>query len=114
MSALDQKIKKIVDNFREDPRNKVFASEDVLILGIQELCRVEITSEKLREIIDQFEDGKLSGEGLDLYDGAVYPCYTLARLCFSEDPEDEDEEVDSQITWLENEDGSYVAEVRPY
>ena len=34
MSALDQKIKKVVDDFREDPRNKIFVSEDILILGI--------------------------------------------------------------------------------
>jgi hypothetical protein len=112
MSALDQKIKKVVDDFREDPRNKIFVSEDILILGIQELCRVKITTDKLREIIWQFVDGNLSDEKLDLYDGAVYPCYTLARLCFAQDPEDEDEELDSQITWLLNEDNSCVAEIR--
>jgi len=46
-------------------------------------------------------------------DGAVYACSVLARKCFGENPEDKDVDVDYQISWLENNDGSYVAEIRP-
>jgi len=48
-----------------------------------------------------------------MYDAAVFCCSVLSRKCFAEDPEDEEAEVDYQISWIKNDDGSIVAEIRP-
>jgi hypothetical protein len=50
---------------------------------------------------------------MEIYDAAIYSCSQLAKACFGEDPEDDDEEVDHEVSWVENDDGSYTAEVRP-
>ena len=46
-------------------------------------------------------------------DAAIYACSVVAGMCFGDDPEDEDEEVDYEISWLEEDGGEYTAEIRP-
>lgn len=43
----------------------------------------------------------------------TFGCSVLARKCFGVDPDDEDEEVDYELSWLEADDGAVVAEIRP-
>jgi len=47
---------------------------------------------------------------MSIYDGAVCACGSAARQCFRDDPE---ENIDYEIDWLEQDDGSIIAEVRP-
>lgn len=109
---LEDLIGVIAKSYHKEPRNKVFANEELLIASVLEEIDVEITGPQLRGVIDKFIAGEMNEPEQMVYDAAVYACSVLARLCFSEDP-DEDAEVDFQITWIENDDASYSAEVRP-
>lgn len=110
---LDEQIEKIAATFHEDPKNKVFANEKLLLASVLEENGNEISAEKLVTIVKSYEDGDLSDTDEELYDAAVYCCSVLARKCFADDPEDEDEEVDFNLTWLHEDDGSVSAEIRP-
>ena len=110
---LDEQIEQIAATFHEDPKNKVFANEKLLLASVLEENGNEISSENLVTIVKSYEDGNLSETDEELYDAAVYCCSVLARKCFAEDPEDEDEEVDFNLTWLHEDDGSVSAEIRP-
>ncbi len=111
--SLDEMIEEIVEEFKKDPRNKVFAPEAVLLASAKEETGDNISKETLRPIIEKHQNGELDDDDYDVLDGAVYACSVLARKCFGENPEDKDVDVDYQISWLENNDGSYVAEIRP-
>ena len=69
----------------------------------------------LREWEPLAEQGDASAQSILgwMYDAAVFCCSVLSRKCFAEDPEDEEAEVDYQISWIKNDDGSIVAEIRP-
>ena len=111
--SVDQLVEGIVAEFRADPRNKVFAQESVLIASAQEETGEKISTEELHELIEGHQNGSLDDDDLEKFDGAVYVCGVLARLCFGENPDDEDEEVDYDVSWIENDDGTYSAEIRP-
>lgn len=110
---LDQLVEDVVKVFCADPKNKVFATEDMLLASIKEEAGVDMTAEQLHSLIDNFSSGSLEDDEYETYDAAVYVCSVLASQCFGEDPDDEDEEVDYAISWIENSDGTYSAEVRP-
>jgi len=110
---LNDLIEKITMQFRKEPRNKVFASQELLIASVSEESGQEITPQKLLSVVRAYEDGDIDGEDEELYDAAVYCCGVLARKCFGDDPEDDETDVDYDLTWLEDEDGSVSAEVRP-
>lgn len=111
--SLDSQLDMLVTAYQDDPRNKVFVNEAVLLASVAEECGTSITSEQLRQIVTDYQDGDLDDDATEIYDGAVYACAEIARRCFADDPDDESEEVDYQISWIEAEDGSVVAEVRP-
>lgn len=100
----------IVSTFKSDPRTKVFASEELLIESVQEETNKKISTSQLRSIIYKYISGDMADKDEVVYDGAVAICGALARNCFSEDPE---EDIDYEIDWLEQDDGSYIAEIRP-
>lgn len=110
---LERLLSDIVDEFRTDPRNKVFAPESLLLMSVEEEAGVKLSSEQLRILIESYQSGSIQDDDLANYDGAVYVCGVLARLCFGDNPDDEDEEIDYEISWIENGDGSYSAEIRP-
>ena len=110
---LDQQVEQLAAIFHQDPKNKVFANEKLLLASVLEESGNEISAEKLVTIIKSYEDDNLSGADEELYDAAVYCCNVLARKCFAEDAEDEDEEVDFNLTWLHKDDGTVFAEIRP-
>ena len=112
--SLDGLVEKIVKEFREDPRNKVFVQESVLLASVEEEVGEKISTEELRSIVSKFQEGELEeGEEEEKYDAAIYACSVVAGMCFGDDPEDEDEEVDYEISWLEEDGGEYTAEIRP-
>ena len=113
MLNLSEIIEKISDEYRKDPRNKVFAPQELLIASAKEEMDEDISAETLIKIVSTFQDGNISGDDQERYDAIVYGCGLLARKCFADDPEDEDAEVDYQISWIENGDGSISAEIRP-
>jgi len=110
---LDDLIEVVSSEFRKDPKNKVFASQDILIASVLEESGEVISPEKLTSIVRAYEAGSLEENDQEIYDAAVYCCSVLARKCFSDDPEDEDAEVDFSLSWIEGEDGSLIAEIRP-
>jgi hypothetical protein len=106
-----QLIDKIIDDFKKDPRTKVFVDEQTLLAAAkEETGEAEITIEKLREVIAKYINGDLEdSDEQSIYDGAVYACGVAANNCFGADPDDE---VDYELDWILNSDDSYSAEVR--
>ena len=113
MPDFDELIEKISNEFHKDPRNKVFASHELLIASVKEETGEDISTDRLSSIVSLYSDGEIDGDEEEIYDAAVYSCGVLARKCFADDPEDEDAEVDYEISWIENEDGTIAAEIRP-
>lgn len=103
-------IDQIVDEFKSNPRNKIFINEEILIASVKEETGDVINSNQLRSIIAKYINGDMNEAEQSLYDGAVYACGLTARRCFNEDPDDD---LDYEIQWLEGDDGSYTAEVSP-
>ena len=108
----DAMIQSLAEEFRKDPRNKVFVGEDILLASVLEETGQKIDGHRLREVIKAYLSGDLDSHAQDVYDGAVYACSSAAKLCFAENPDDEDEEVDYSISWIEDSDGDFSAEVR--
>ena len=96
--------------YKKDPRNKIFVTEEILLSSVAEEIGEAITLEQLREVISAFLSGDMDENLESIYDAAVYSCSLSAQHCFNDDPEDE---IDYEIDWLENDDGAYVAEIRP-
>ena len=113
MPDFDELIEKISDEFHKDPRNKVFAPQELLDRECERGNGEDISAERLSSIVSSYEEGEIDGDEEEIYDAAVYCCGVLARKCFADDPEDEDAEVQYEISWFENEDGSIAAEIRP-
>lgn len=111
-----EKIDKIIDAFKADPRTKVCIDEDTLLASAIEESGNEISIEQLRQVIKNFLSGEMEDDDYPNYDGAVYACAVAANHCFGDPEEHEDDDdysVDYEIEWIENDDGSFVAEVRP-
>ena len=110
---LEMLAQKIIDNYKADPRNKVFVEESVLISAVAEETGQEVTAYRLREVVAAWQNGELADFEREIYDGATYACAYIARKCFSENPEDEDLDVNYEISWVESVSGALVAELRP-
>ena len=72
--------------------------------------RGAVSAAQIRKVIAAYLSGDMDGKLEAIYDGAVYACGLSAKHCFNDDPEDD---IDYEIDWLEQSDGSFVAEVRP-
>lgn len=110
MSDLSSMMKALVDEYKADPRNKIFVSEEILVASASEETDKIIDSSQFREVISNYLSGDIDEEQESIYDGAVCACGSAARQCFGDDPE---EDIDYEIDWLEQDDGSVIAEVRP-
>ena len=108
--SLSVLVDKLQTEYKADPRNKIFINEEMLIASVSEETGNEVTAEDLRVVIAAFLSGDMDDSQQSIYDGAVYACSLSARHCFNDDPEDD---VDYEIYWQEQTDGTYVAEVRP-
>jgi hypothetical protein len=102
----------IVEEFKADPRNKIFASEQLLIMSVKEETGKQINAVELRKVINKFLAADMTDKDYEIYDGAVAVCGELARSCFGADPS-EGEDVDFQIEWCDDENGSFSAVIRP-
>lgn len=109
----DALIDKTVGVYRADPRNKVYASSNLLVAAVEEELGVTASTNSIAEVVDRYKEGNIQGEDQDIYDAMTFGCSVLARKCFGVDPDDEDEEVDYELSWLEADDGEVVAEIRP-
>lgn len=111
-----ERIDRIIDDFKFNPRNKVHIDEATLIACATEETGNEVTAEQFRSAVGNFLSGDMDGDDYQVYDGAVYACSVAAKHCFG-DPEnhedDDDYSIDYELDWLESSDGSYAAEVRP-
>ena len=87
-------IQSLAEEFRKDPRNKVFAGEDILLASVLEETGQKIDSDRLREVINAYISGDLDSDAQDVCDAVAYACSSAAKVCFAENPDDEDEEVD--------------------
>lgn len=100
----------IIAEFKSDPRNKVFVSFDTLLASACEETGKKIKGDKLSKVIDDYQTGDLDDKGEEIYDGAVAIIGYVARSCFGDDP---DEDIDYEIDWIQEDDSTYTAEVRP-
>lgn len=99
--------------FHDDPKNKAFASEQIMLASIKEEAGEEIDADEFHKLIQSYDSGTLNEQDQDLFDAAMYACSLIAKACFADDPEDEDEEVDYSVSFIENEDNTVSAEIRP-
>jgi vancomycin resistance protein YoaR len=107
---LDDLIEKMATEFKTDPRNSTFVSESMLLASVAEEVGKQISTVELREVIAAYLNGEMDETQEVIYDGAIYASGLAARHCFSDDPEDD---IDYEIDWQEQNDGSYLAEVSP-
>lgn len=109
-------IDKIIDEYKADPRNKVFIDENTLLASAIEETGNDISVDQLRKAIKNFLSGEMEDDDYSIYDGAIYACGVASNNCFG-DPsaheDDDDYSVDYEIDWIENDDGSFCAEIRP-
>jgi hypothetical protein len=110
---MEKELDEIAEEFKSDPRNKVFASQDLLLKSVFEETGRNITAEDLSRVIQDIENGDMNTGAEEVYDALTYCCGVLAKKCFSNNPEDEDEEVDFEVTFLEGNSGIISAEIRP-
>ena len=110
LSALVDACRELATEYKADPRNKIFVSEEMLIASATEETGTKVSAAKLRKVIAACLSGDMDDEFQAIYDGAAYACGLSARHCFNDDPDDD---IDYEIDWQEQEDGSYIAEVRP-
>jgi hypothetical protein len=108
--SLTELIEKLVTEHKADPRNKIFISEEILLASATEETGKKVSADQLRKVISAYLNGDMDEKLEVIYDGAVYGCGLSARHCFNDDPEDD---IDYEIDWQEQVDGSYIAEVRP-
>jgi len=100
-------------NFLKDPRNKAHVEESILLLSANEELGKKISPKALRTTIEKFINGGMSEKDEQLYDAAIYVCALIAKQVWANDPEDEEEDVEYSIDWIENPDDSVRAVVRP-
>ena len=108
--SLIELIEKLASDFKADPRNKIFVDEEMLVASATEETGKKVSVAKLRKVIAAYLNGNMDDKLEAIYDGAVYACGLSARHCFNDDPDDD---IDYEVDWQEQEDGSYIAEVRP-
>ena len=109
-------IDKIIDEYKSDPRNKVFIDEKTLLASANEETGNDISTDQLRSTIKNFLSGEMEDDDYVIYDGAIYACAVASNNCFGDPAEHEDDDdysVDYEINWIENNDGSFTAEIRP-
>ena len=109
-------IDKIIDDYKADPRNKVFIDEGTLLAAANEETGNGISVDQLRNAIKNFLSGEMEDDDYSIYDGAIYACAVASNNCFGDPAEHEDDDdysVDYEIDWIENDDGSFTAEIRP-
>ena len=104
----DELMRNLIGEYKKSPRNKLFIDENLLLASVKEEMGEETSAENLREIINNFLDGKLNEEEERIYDAAVYSCGVAARTCLGNDP---DKDVDYELEWILNSDDSYTAEI---
>lgn len=95
--------------FKADPRNKVFVPMPLLLQSACDETGAKIELSELTKAIADYLSGDCDEKSTSIYDGAVYICSKIVRLCLEVS---EDDDVDYSIDWLEESDGSYTAEVR--
>jgi hypothetical protein len=103
-------VDEIISDFKESPRNKVFVPIAVLCESASEELGKKVSVDKLTKVISDYIAGNLSEKNEAYYDGAVAVCGEVARRCFGDGPDDD---VDYEISWIENDDDTFSAEIRP-
>jgi hypothetical protein len=108
-------IDKIIAEYKANPRNKVYIEENTLLAAATEETGNNITADQLRSTIKNFLSGEMEDDDYSIYDGAIYACGIASNHCFGDPSEHEDDDysVDYEIDWIENDDGSFTAEIRP-
>ena len=103
-------VDEIISEFKDSPRNKVFVPMAVLCESASEELGKKVSAEKLARIISEYVAGNLTEKNEAIYDGAVAVCGEVARRCFGEGPDDD---VDYEVSWIENDDVTFAAGIRP-
>ncbi len=108
-------IDKIIGEYKIDPKNKILIDEDTLWASSVEETGNLVSRDQLRASIKNFLSNEMDGDDYSIYDGAIYACSVAANHCFGDPVEykaDDHYSVDYQLDWIQNSDGSFVAEIR--
>ena len=103
-------VDEIISDFKESPSNKVFVPMAVLCESASEELGKKVSADKLTKVISDYIAGNLNEKNEAIYDGAVAVCGEVARRCFGDDP---DADIDYEVSWIENDDNTFSAEIRP-
>lgn len=109
-------IDQIINEYKINPRNKVFIDEKTLLASAAEETGNSVTSVQLRTVVENFLSDSMDGDDYSIYDGAIYACSVAANHCFGDPAEYEEDDyysVDYQLSWIHNSDGSFTAEISP-
>lgn len=108
-------IDKIIDEYKVNPKNKIFIDEYTLLSSAIEETGNKISIDQMRSAIKNFLSGDMDGDDYSIYDGAIYACAVASNNCFGDPAKYEDDDyysVDYEIDWIQNDDGSFCAEIR--
>ena len=67
-------IDKIIEEYKADPRNKVFIDENTLLAAASEETGNDVTAVQLRSVIKNFLSGEMEDDDYSIYDGSIYAC----------------------------------------
>ena len=68
MPDFDELIEKISNEFHKDPRNKVFAPQELLIASVKEEMGEDISADRLSSIVSSYEEGEIDGDEEEIYE----------------------------------------------
>jgi hypothetical protein len=109
-------IDKIIDDYKVNPKNKIIIDENTLLASSIEETGKLISRDQLRTTIANFLSNSMDGDDYSIYDGAIYACSVAANHCFGDPVEYEADDyysADYQLDWIQSNDGSFAAEIRP-
>lgn len=102
-------IAKIANDFKEEPRNKIFISSEDLCLFVSEELGRELSAESLAKAVATFEDGEATEADENIVDAATSLCHQVSNRCWGEcldADEDEWSEVDISTEWSDYDSGT--------
>jgi len=105
---IEQSVSALVQEFKNNPRNKTFVPMSVLLMSAQHELQKKIRMDHLIRSIRNYLDGTMSAADQETYDAAIAVLGEVARGCFADNRTD----LDYTISWIEN-DGEFCAEIRP-
>ena len=100
--AQDQIIQNLVNDYKEEPRNKIIIDCKPLVEYAAEELQTSLTAAQLADALARYENGEASEADESLVDAATSLCHQVANRCWGECESEEDDEwseVDISTEW---------------